>query len=103
MLVIFPEGNIFRDQQVHPLKEGLARIALQVQANAPEKRVKIVPVSIHYSDVYPHWGTDVYVDLSSPIEVGDYDTNSPKHSAKELTSDLESTLKSIYEHRLGHN
>ncbi len=26
MLVIFPEGRIFRDNQVHPLKTGLARI-----------------------------------------------------------------------------
>ncbi|MGL5033795.1 MAG: lysophospholipid acyltransferase family protein, partial [Microcystaceae cyanobacterium] len=32
MLVIFPEGGIFREKQIQPLKRGVARIALEVLA-----------------------------------------------------------------------
>ena len=31
MLVIYPEGNIFRDGKLHPLKPGIARLALNAE------------------------------------------------------------------------
>src|SRR5919202_5151126 len=34
-LVIFPEGDIFRDGRVQPLKPGMARIGLQAEASKP--------------------------------------------------------------------
>jgi 1-acyl-sn-glycerol-3-phosphate acyltransferase len=96
-LVIFPEGNIFHDNQVHPLKPGMARIALQAQAGNPDPSLKIVPISIRYSDPFPHWGCDVSVCIGEPLNVGDYSTKSSKQSAKQLTEDLEAAIKDLDE------
>lgn len=35
MLVIFPEGDIFRDDIIHPLKRGVASIALEAKLKNP--------------------------------------------------------------------
>ena len=96
MLVIFPEGTIYRDTQVKSLKEGIARIALQAQSSQPEQDVKILPVSIHYSHSFPRWGTKIKVDIAKPLNVVDYNSASTKQNSKQLTADLESTLKAIY-------
>ena len=93
MLVIFPEGRIYRDSIVHPLKEGLARIALQVSSQG--KDVQILPVGISYSQPYPSWGTDVTIHMVSPINVGDYNSGSSKKRAKELTLHLEERLSNL--------
>jgi 1-acyl-sn-glycerol-3-phosphate acyltransferase len=96
-LTIFPEGNIFRDPQIHPLKEGLARIALQVQADRPELNIKILPVSVHYSQPFPSWRTKIYINIGSPINVADYDTTKIKSSSKTITAHLEAILRELYE------
>ena len=93
MLVIFPEGGIYRHGQelaVHPFKEGLARIALQVTSQG--KDLPILPVSISYSQPYPSWGTDVNLHISSPLNVAEYKSGSTKKRAKQLTADLEQIL-----------
>jgi len=95
MMVIFPEGNIFRDGTVHPLKPGLARIALSAESNHPGLGVKIVPIHLCYSQPYPRWGCDVTIRIGSPIEVTNYNTGSIKQNAKELTTDLETALKAL--------
>jgi len=95
MLVIFPEGNIFRDNQVHPLKRGLARIALQVESMQPGLGIKIVPISINYSHPFPKWRGTVKVNIGSPLEVADYSNGSPKTNAKKLTADLETAIKQL--------
>ena len=95
MLVIFPEGGIFRDTQVHPLKRGVARIALEVQSQQPTSGIKILPVTIEYSQPLPSWGTNVQVKIGSPLDVATYDTTTIKRSSKQLTQDLESRLKGI--------
>jgi 1-acyl-sn-glycerol-3-phosphate acyltransferase len=92
IIVIFPEGNIFRDNQVHPLKRGLARIALQAESSQPGLGVKIVPISIRYSQSVPSWGCNVNIVIGAPLEVADYDTKFVKRSAKQLTADLETSL-----------
>jgi 1-acyl-sn-glycerol-3-phosphate acyltransferase len=100
MLTIFPEGNIFRDRQVHRLKEGLARIALQLQTDRPELGLKILPVSIHYSQPLSGWGTDIFIDIGESIAVADYQFDSIKQSSKQLTADLRSALTKLYNARI---
>lgn len=95
MLVIFPEGGIFRDNQVHPLKPGLARLALQAESSQPGLNVKIVPIDIRYSHPYPQWGTDVAVNIGEPIAAANYQRGSAKEEARRLTADLEAALKQL--------
>src|ERR671933_608666 len=96
-LVMFPEGNIFQDGHVHPLKSGMARIALQVESSQPGIGLKIVPISIRYSEPVPHWGCDVEVTIGSPLNVANYSTKSAKKSAQQLTKDLETALRDLAE------
>ena len=67
MLTIFPEGNIFRDRQIHSLKRGVARIALDVATDMSGTEVNILPVSLRYSDPFPSWGADVQIDIGEPL------------------------------------
>ena len=98
MLVIFPEGDIYRQQPVQPLKGGIGRIALKAQSQRQVKEsVKIVPISIHYSQAYPNWGTKVRVKVGCPLDVTNYPLAEVKTSAKRLTDDLERALKDLYE------
>ncbi|MGK7882957.1 MAG: lysophospholipid acyltransferase family protein [Crocosphaera sp.] len=100
MLVIFPEGGIFRDREVHPLKRGVARIALEVESQQPGCGMKILPVRIEYSQPFPSWGTDITVNIGSPLDVATYDTTTMKRSSQKLTQDLESHLKRIFQGKL---
>lgn len=95
MLVIFPEGDIFRDGLLHPLKPGLARLAIGAESSQPGLSVKVVPISIHYSQPLPQWGGDVNIRIGSPLLVADYNTGSVKEKAQQLTSDLEAALKQL--------
>lgn len=97
MLVIFPEGGIFRDTEVHPLKRGVARIALEVESQQPGCGMKILPVAIEYSQPFPSWGTDVTVNIGSPLDVATYDITTMKRSSEKLTQDIESDLKEIFQ------
>lgn len=105
VLVIFPEGDIFREQSVQPLKSGIARIALQAESQRHvQESVKIVPIRINYSRAYPQWGTDVKVKVGSPLDVLNYNVGSVRKSAKVLTSDLEQTLRELDDQdQLGEN
>lgn len=94
MLVIFPEGGI-RKGKLHPLKPGIARLALNAQSSHPDLGVKILPVSISYSDINPTWGTDVNIHIGEPIKVCDYTSGCVKKDAKRLTSDLTHSLQNL--------
>lgn len=96
-LVMFPEGNIFRESQVQPLKPGMARIALQVEASEPGMDLAIVPITIRYSNPIPHWRCDVTVTIGTPIKVTKYCTNSGKKNAQLLTHDLEIAMRNLNE------
>lgn len=96
-LVIFPEGNIFQDGILHPLKPGMARIAMQVESGKSTIGLKIVPVSIRFSQHRPHWGCDATVTIGSPINVIDYCTKSSKKGAQQLTHDLEAVMRDLDE------
>lgn len=99
MVVIFPEGDIFRGQPVQPLKPGIARMALQAQIRRQEHQqssVKIVPISIHYSQPYPRWRCDVSVKIGSPLNVANYSDGSARKNAPRLTQDLEAALRELH-------
>ncbi len=95
MLVIFPEGGIYRDNIIYPLKRGVALIALEAAAN-PKRNVQILPVGVRYSQPIPSWGTNVEINIGSPLKVTDYLSNSLRKSSQQLTSDLQTSLKKLY-------
>jgi 1-acyl-sn-glycerol-3-phosphate acyltransferase len=95
MLVIFPEGGIYRDKQLHPLKPGLARLALQAEASQPNLDVKIVPIHLDYSQEVPTWGCEVTIRIGAPLQVADYDQGSVKQEAQRLTEDLATALNGL--------
>jgi 1-acyl-sn-glycerol-3-phosphate acyltransferase len=97
MVAIFPEGGIFRDQIVHSLKPGVARIALDVKTLKPEADIKILPVSISYNQPYPGWGSEVTVNIGQAINVLDYQENSLKRETVRLTRELCDRLKALHE------
>ena len=97
MLVIFPEGGIYRDKQIHPLKSGIARIAVEVESNHPGSGINILPLSLKYSQEYPSWGCDIQINIGSPLKVADYLNHSTKKSAHRLSAELEARLKDLHE------
>ena len=97
MMVIFPEGGIFRDAQVHPLKSGLARLALHAEQSQPSLGVKIVPIYLCYSRALPVWGSKVQVNIGAPLCVDRYLAGSFKQNAKQLTADLHRQLAQLGE------
>lgn len=97
MMVIYPEGGIFRDRDVHRLKPGLARIALQAEAQTHELGVKIIPVSLYYNPTMPHWRSQVEIAFGQPLAVSTYLSTQEnraltaeeiKPAARQLTADV---------------
>ena len=99
MVAIFPEGGICRDRVVHPLKPGVARIALEVKTMKPDADIKILPVSISYNQPYPGWGSEATVNIGQGINVLDYQQNSLKRETVRLTKTLSDRLKLLHEDR----
>lgn len=95
MLVIFPEGGIFRDRRVHPLKPGLARLALQAESSQPGLGVKIVPMSIVYGDADVSYGCGMTIRIGSPLSVADYSDGNAKEAAKLLTAELQKAIQAL--------
>ncbi len=95
MLVIYPEGGIYRDRQIHPLKSGIARLALSAETNHPGLGVQIIPIVINYSQPYPNWGTDVSIQIGEPIKVTDYLHGCIKRDAKYLTKDISNMMQKL--------
>ncbi|MEO3705631.1 lysophospholipid acyltransferase family protein [Trichormus azollae] len=95
MLVIYPEGGIYRDGKVHALKSGISRLALSAASVHPGLEIKILTVGINYSQPYPNWGTDVNIHIGKPIKVTDYINGCLKKEAKRLTVDLTNQLQQL--------
>lgn len=98
MVVIFPEGNIFRDRSVQPLKTGFARLALQADAAGIENNklgVQVVPISLTYSKRFVPWRSRVQIRIGKPLEVHHYCTGKVKQDAKVLTEDLRNSLQTM--------
>lgn len=95
VLVIFPEGNIFRQRQIQPLKPGLARLAIQAEADRPGLGVQVVPIVVDYSQAVPSWGCNVRIGVAPPLPVSRYCQGPNKKGAMQLTTDLEAALKAV--------
>lgn len=88
MLVIFPEGGIFRTSEVQNLKPGLCRLALQTVATQENCELNVVPISIQYDQVYPTIRSNVVIKIGKPLSVAPYYHGSVKKDAESLTDDL---------------
>lgn len=97
VLVMFPEGNIFRENYIQALKPGFARIALQAEASKCNLGIKVVPIAIKYSQEIPHRGCNIAINIGSPLKVADYRGDNVKRSAQRFTEDLQASLKQLYE------
>ncbi|MCT7977776.1 lysophospholipid acyltransferase family protein [Laspinema olomoucense] len=95
MLAIFPEGAIFHDGELHPLKPGLARLAIQAESLHPNLGVKIVPINVEYQPRIPQWRSQVKITIAPPLEVSNYRLDTPKESGNQLTADLETALRAM--------
>ncbi|ESA34999.1 phospholipid glycerol acyltransferase [Leptolyngbya sp. Heron Island J] len=95
-LVIFPEGDIFRQKQVQCLKPGLARLALQAEQSTPNLGVKILPIYLDYDSPHPSFGSSVEVRIAPTLSVSNYmASSSAKQQALRLTADLKYSLESM--------
>lgn len=94
MLVIYPEGDIFRDR-INPLKPGLARIALRAERSRPNLNIQIVPISLSYSDPCPKWRGSASIYIGKPISVADYKAGAAKLQSQQLTADLQDELTTL--------
>ena len=96
ILVIYPEGDIFRDRLIHDLKPGISRLALNAESYNPGLGIKIIPIAINYSQPYPSWGDNATINIGNPIPVRDYLTGGCiKKDAKLLNSELRSRLHQL--------
>lgn len=93
MVVIFPEGNIYRTDEVQNLKRGIAKIALEVETAKPEVEIKILPVTIKYSQPIPQKGCTVSVKMGECLTVKNYLGKSIRESSFVLTADLAQSLR----------
>jgi len=101
-LVIFPEGNIFRETHVQSLKPGLARLAIQAETSRTDLGIQVVPLSIYYSNSLVPWRSCVRVMIGSPLHVPDYCQGSHKQNAKRLTADLQAAMEALSLENLAH-
>lgn len=99
MLVLFPEGKIYpENQSIYSIQPGVSRIALQAISGQSELGLKIVPISILYDHPPPPpWRCGVQINIGSPIDVQDYLGSPTKQAAKELTANLELALKQLHQ------
>jgi 1-acyl-sn-glycerol-3-phosphate acyltransferase len=95
MLTIFPEGNLIRDRVLHPVKEGLTRIAMQAVSLKPDLDLKILPINLDYEHPYPKFRDRVTIELGKPLQVNDYQQFSSKTGAKKLHQDLTRSLEEL--------
>ncbi|MBM0743809.1 1-acyl-sn-glycerol-3-phosphate acyltransferase [Phormidium sp. CLA17] len=101
-LVIFPEGNIFRETCVQSLKPGLARLAIQAETGCTDLGIQVVPINIHYSDSLVPWRSSVRVVIGTPLRVPDYCQGSHKQNARRLTADLQAAMDALALENLEH-
>ena len=100
-LYIAPEGYSIKGRRVRPLKTGAARIALTAENQEGfELGLSIMPVGLTYeASNYFHSRLTIYA--GEPIWIKDYEAlyrEDPFQAARQLTDDLEETLRSLVIH-----
>ncbi|WP_071516942.1 1-acyl-sn-glycerol-3-phosphate acyltransferase [Geitlerinema sp. PCC 9228] len=102
MMVIFGEGGIFHDNQVHPIKPGLGRLALYAQDLDPTLNTKIYPISIRYGCLPVRWRCGVRVKVGDPIDVASYyQSDRLKSASKQINKDLQAALQALDQENCG--
>ena len=95
-LVIFPEGDIFRQKTVQPLKPGLARLALRAEESSPGLGVKVLPIYLDYSVPRPGFGSSVEIRIGRSLSAERYvPMGAGKQAADCLTQDLRQALAAL--------
>lgn len=94
-VVIFPEGNIYREKLPQPIKPGLARLALQAKSLRTELDIQIVPIAIDYSHSMVPWRCRAIIQIGKPLSVIVCPETSVKHSAKLLTAKLQTAMTEL--------
>jgi 1-acyl-sn-glycerol-3-phosphate acyltransferase len=96
-LVIFPEGNLFYYEpgEVHPLKPGVAWLALNFQKSLDGVDIPIIPVRLIYGDRKLRAGSRAKIVVGEPISLGDYLGLPPKEGVLALTSALQDVLGEV--------
>ena len=95
MMVIFPEGNIFRDRTVQPLKAGFARLAIQAEEARTDLGVQVVPLAIAYGGAMVPWRSTVKIYIGKPILVRSFMHGHGKQDAKALTQAVGDSLQEL--------
>lgn len=96
-IVIFPEGNVFYDRQLHPFKQGTAKIALAAANKG--LRVPIIPAYISYHNG-PDWETStVRVLIGDPLEIDEFANSrtESRDAVKGLTARLQQEITLLKE------
>jgi len=95
-LVVYPEGNLYYSPpgEVHPLKPGVAWIALQCQKELPVD-LPIIPIRAVYGDRVLRFRSKVDMYVQPPLTVQKYAQLPAKEGVRELTADLQKALGDI--------
>jgi 1-acyl-sn-glycerol-3-phosphate acyltransferase len=84
-IVIFPEGDVYRDGTTHPFKAGAARFSLAMSSKGID--VPLIPMAIHYRDD----GDTAVVMVSPAVDTACYRTEfeaNPAAAVKTLSERL---------------
>jgi len=105
-VVIFPEGNSFKERQLRELKSGTARIALEVEKRGNLKTpIEIVPVGLVYSQPEA-FRSSVLVSVGESISAAPYlelfKVNSSK-AARQLTDVFKEKLSNLLVYAKSNN
>lgn len=105
-VVIFPEGNSYKERQLRELKSGTARIALEVEKRGNIKTaIEIVPIGLVYSKPEA-FRSSVLVSVGEPISPLPYlelfKENSSK-AARQLTDVFKERLSSLLVYAKSNN
>lgn len=65
-VVVFPEGDIYRDGSTHTFKNGASRVVLGLASRG--LKIPVIPLAVHYDD---ERGV-AKVNISSPVDIEDY-------------------------------
>ncbi|MGD1852248.1 MAG: lysophospholipid acyltransferase family protein [Cyanophyceae cyanobacterium] len=104
ILTIFPEGDIFRDGALHPLKPGLARMAAYtletdeagngsdvqsgVRSGDPINDIAVVPISFDYGPGGPRFGSAIAIAIGQPISARACQGSSTKATSRKIIGQL---------------
>src|SRR5207249_6865963 len=96
-LVVFPEATIYyyAPHEVHPLKPGVAWIALDCQRKTPDIPLAIVPIRLVYADRFLRFRSRAEIVVQEPILVSKYADLPQKDAVSALTAEIQRALGDV--------